>query len=297
MIAVPLVPRRRVAAVPHGAMRSLRRGPGFDLVGTRPYRPGDDVRRVDQRASARRSSQLGRDELLVRQYLTEDATLVVTLVDRRPAMTVVRGSAPGLAKPRAIAAAGRVVLESALAARCLPGYLDHASWIAPDGRAGPANVLQQLESPAGRASGSSLTEALLAALDLGSALPPTTFLFVVSDYLDPPAPELLLLCLARGWDLVPVVIQDPVWEQSFPLLGGVTLPITDPATGRTSLVRISRSDAQSRRTANEQRLERLLSGLAELGLDHVLVSTSDPIGVHAAFTAWAAGRRAGARAL
>jgi uncharacterized protein (DUF58 family) len=278
-------------------MRSLRRGPGFDLVGTRPYRPGDDVRRVDHRASARRSSQLGRDELLVREYLTEEATRVVAVVDRRPAMAVDHGGVPGLAKPAAIAAAGRVVVESALAARCVPGYLDHVSWLAPGGRAGLADVLQRLESPAGRASAGSLRDALQKALDLGDALPPTTFLFVLSDFLDPPDPELLLTCLARGWDLVPVVIQDPVWEQSFPLLGGATLPITDPATGKTMLVRISRSAARSRRTANERRLERLLHGLAELGLDHVLVSTSDPVGVHAAFTAWAAGRRAGARAL
>ena len=34
--------------------------------------------------------------------------------------------------------------------------------------------------------------------------------------------------LAAGWDVVPVVVQDPVWERSFPDVGGVTLPLADP---------------------------------------------------------------------
>ena len=64
---VPLVPRRRIAGVPFGTMPSSRRGAGFDLAGSRPYRPGDDVRLIDRRASARLSSLTGTDEFIVRR--------------------------------------------------------------------------------------------------------------------------------------------------------------------------------------------------------------------------------------
>ena len=54
-LTFPLLPRLRVAGRTFGAMRSRARGYGTDLAGARPYRPGDDVRRIDWRASARLS--------------------------------------------------------------------------------------------------------------------------------------------------------------------------------------------------------------------------------------------------
>ena len=48
--------------------------------------------------------------------------------------------------------------------------------------------------------------------------------------------------LERRWDVVPVVIQDPTWEQSFPDVGGVVVPIADPASGALRYARFSRRD-------------------------------------------------------
>ena len=62
---------------------------------------------------------------------------------------------------------------------------------------------------------------------------------------------------ARGWDVVPVVIQDPLWDRSFPEVGGAALPIADPATGAVSLVRLSRRETAARRAENVARSERL----------------------------------------
>ena len=70
-----------------------------------------------------------------------------------------------------------------------------------------------------------------------SALPSGTFLFVLSDFLEPPPVAAWLEAGARRWDVVPVVIQDPLWEQSFPDVGSVVVPIADPAGGGTRLVR------------------------------------------------------------
>jgi hypothetical protein len=52
-------------------------------------------------------------------------------------------------------------------------------------------------------------------------------------------------------------------------------------------VRLTRREAAARRAENEERLASLLAGLEGLGLDPVLVSSSDPIDILAAFLDWA----------
>src|SRR5205823_2270580 len=78
------------------------------------------------------------------------------------------------------------------------------------------------------------------------------------------------------WDLVPVVVQDPVWEQSFPVIDRLVVPFTDPASGRTAKVRITLEEAGGRRRANEARLAGLLGDFRSLGLDPVVIGDSAP---------------------
>jgi len=132
----------------------------------------------------------------------------------------------------------------------------------------------------------------LAFLDrLRSDLPQGSFLFVLSDFLVPPPTESWLDGLAHGWDIVPVVIQDPLWDQSFPAVGGAALPVGDPATGTVSLVRLSRREATARRVANVARAARLREELGSSGLQAVLLSTTDPYEIDRAFIEWAEERR------
>ena len=126
---------------------------------------------------------------------------------------------------------------------------------------------------------------------LRSDLPAGSFVFVLSDFLVSPPAGVWVGALARGWDIVPIVIQDPVWEQSFPPVGGVALPIADPTSGRVRLVRLSARQAALRRERNEQQLRRLLSDFASFGLEAVLLGTSDPDRIDRAFIAWAESRR------
>src|SRR5256885_402047 len=71
----------------------------------------------------------------------------------------------------------------------------------------------------------------------GRAPPAGSFVFVFSDFLVSPHDHVWIDALEHRWDVVPVVIQDPVWEQSFPDVSGVVVPLADPATGRVSYVR------------------------------------------------------------
>ena len=94
-------------------------------------------------------------------------------------------------------------------------------------------------------------------------------------FLVPPADTAWLHALEFNWDVVPVVIQDPLWEQSFPDASGVVLPLADARTGRVSFVRLTAREAAERRRENEARLERLIDDLRGFDLEPIVVSSSE----------------------
>jgi uncharacterized protein (DUF58 family) len=268
-LTVPLFPRRLVAGPAFGAMRSRTRGgAGLDLVGSRAYRFGDDIRRIDWHASARVSALRGNDEFVVREYLTDEATHVLVALDRGPSMTISRGGLPWLEKAQAAAEAATLIRDSALAAAC---------------------VCTDLEYETGDSR--QLAEALLG---LESVPPPGTMVFALSDFLTPLDDHWHAIS-ARGWDVVPVVIQDPLWERSFPDVGGALLPLADPATGRARATRLTAGEVAARRQENEARFAELMEAFHALDLDVIVVSSSDRGHVYEAFVDWANGRHQGAR--
>ena len=89
-------------------------------------------------------------------------------------------------------------------------------------------------------------------------LPQGSFIFILSDFLaDVPAGTWSALGSAH-WDVVPVVVQDPVWEQSFPDVPGVLVPFASPDGSEDGLVRLEAGEVSLRRRENEYRLARLL---------------------------------------
>jgi hypothetical protein len=92
------------------------------------------------------------------------------------------------------------------------------------------------------------------------------------------------------------VIQDPVWEQSFPDVGSVVVPLMQPGSSRKSLVRLSRREAQERRAANEQRTRETVADLEALGLEPIVLTTSDRDEIFTRFLEWVELRRTGTRA-
>jgi uncharacterized protein (DUF58 family) len=268
-LTFPLHPRRLVAGSAFGAMRSRIRGAGLDLVGSRPYRPGDDVRRIDWHASARLSARQGSDEFVVREHLTDEATEVVVAVDRSPSMALSPPWLPWLRKADAAREAAALIHDSALAAACAATHLDGEP-------------------------GGSIGDALDGLLAARRGPPPGALVFALSDFLAPPD-ERWQAALGRGWDLVPVAIQDPLWERSFPDVAGALLPLADPATGRVRATRLSAGEVAARRLANERRFEQLVQAFHALGLDWVVLASSDRGHVYEAFVDWAHGRHRGAR--
>jgi hypothetical protein len=118
-----------------------------------------------------------------------------------------------------------------------------------------------------------------------------SFVFLLSDFLEQPPAALWLSALTRRWEIVPVVIQDPTWEQSFPAAGPVVLPIVDPDDGAVSQVRLRRSEARAERERRERSRRELLDEISAFGLDPVLVDRADHHGIAEAFLEWAERRR------
>jgi hypothetical protein len=119
--------------------------------------------------------------------------------------------------------------------------------------------------------------------------------FILSDFLSPPTEAAWAWIVELPWEIVPVLIQDPVWEQSFPDVSSVVVPLVDPRTGRPKLVRLSRREARERREANEARFAETVTFLEGLGLDPVVVSSSDPEEIYTRFLEWVALRQEGVR--
>jgi len=298
----PLVPRYRVAGLPFGGAPSRRRGHGSEVAGSRAYVRGDPISTIDWRASARLSTARARDEFVVRERYAEGAPRAVAFCDLRPSMRLYEPPFPWLSKPRALRAAAELIVHSAEAVNAAVAYLDFAGsaarggepfWLAPGAR----SVLERIEArhaevEAADAPEDALTLGLRFLGRFRSELTSGTFVFIVSDFLDAQLDEAAwLTAAARRWEIVPVVVQDPVWERSFPDVAGLVVPLADPRGGRTLEVRLSRRQARVRREANERRHRGLLARLAALGLDPVLLDTSDPREIDRAFLDWAQRRR------
>ena len=295
-LTFPLIPRRPVLALSVGLTRSVRRGVGSDVAGSKPYRPGDDMHAIDWAASARLSTARQSDEFVVRERFAEEAPRIVLVCDRRPAMASPDSALPWLDKAAAMRQAVQLVLASAGASGGYVGYLDYADgephWRPPKGE----RKLLELQDPRLWSSEFGgppdwLERSFDHLARYPRAITAGTFVFLFSDFVPAPPKEAWLATHDHPWDVVPVVIQDPVWEQSFPDVSGIVVPLRDPMSGKLRPVRLTASEADERRSANEERLRGLMATFREADLDPILVSSNDPEQILAEFLVWAATRR------
>ena len=294
-LTFPLVPRRRLVGMAFGGIHGARRGLGTDVAGSRPYLPGDDRDAIDWGASARLSSARGTEEFIVREHFTDEAPRVVIVTDHRPEMALCPPEFPWLRKNEAMRVAAELVTDSVAEARGFVGYLDldegdgEPYWQPPTTQAG----LRTLDDRHLRAPFRAPPDTIERSLEfLGStrrAVPPGSFVFVVSDFLVRPRADAWERALDRHWDVVPIVVQDPLWEQSFPVLDGIVLPLAEP-NGRVRLVRLRAEEAAARRDEHERRLDELLRELHSFGMHPILVSSTDPEDVYEGFVNWASER-------
>jgi uncharacterized protein (DUF58 family) len=293
-LAFPLVSRRRLAGSPLGTQRSVRRGRGSETAGTRAYLPGDPIATIEWWASARLSAARGSDEFIVRERFAEEAPVVAIVLDQRPSMGIYRLPSPWLDKPAATAIAVRAVVESADAIRGVVGAFDGtptgSGFVLPTrGRA--RIVLRSLERPRFDAPDDSLDAAVWRLAQRRGQLPAGSFVFVISDFLGSFADASRALLRSLRCEVVPVVVQDPTWERSYPDVWGVLLPLVDVATGAAGSARLTRREVAERRRAHEARFDGLVRRFRTAGMDPVILDEANPDLIHEAFLGWAARRQ------
>jgi uncharacterized protein (DUF58 family) len=284
----PLIPRRRVIGLAFGGVRSVRRGTGSDVAGSRRYIPGDDMAWIAWAASARLSAAHDSDEFIVHELFADESPRVVVVADRRPSMGIGASVLRTLDKPRALLAIIDLIGMSARAARSLTGYVDHAEgevyWRPPrtDRLAEPGTFERPFRAP---------NDAVTLGLEhLGRHkrdLPTQAFVFVISDFLVAPEPAVWQEAIGHRWELVPVVVQDPVWERTFPDVGAITVPYADPKTGGVVPIYLTHTEAERLRVEHEERSASLTRFFRSLGIEPVEVCSHHVGDVLAAFLRWA----------
>ncbi|MBA2384428.1 MAG: DUF58 domain-containing protein, partial [Actinobacteria bacterium] len=205
-----LVPRRRLIGMTFGTMRSVRRGRGSEVAGSRPYRRGDEIRSIDWAASARVSSARGQDEFVVRERYADEGPRVVVVCDRSPGFSFFSPPLPWLDKGAVMRVAVQLVLASSAEAGGFVGYVDFADgeprWLPPRGERRLAQVRdERLASTEFTAPSDGVERSLEHLFQHSRTVTAGSFVFVCSDFLTPPAAHTWLTAVEHLWDVIPVV--------------------------------------------------------------------------------------------
>ncbi len=273
-----LVLARPVGGPHAGRHTGVRAGLGDQFRGHVPYSPGDDPRRIDWRAVARR------DRLVLRQTDAEDALSLVLLVDAAGGMAYGTGTSN---KQRHAAALAAALAHLALRQGDNLGFAlgrDGALELAQlRPRSGPSRLGALAHALTREASGVCPLPDLVAAV--APTLPRRSLVLLLSDLLDPDptrpdADEQLLRGLAalrsRGHDvvLVQVLHRD---ELELPWTERGMLRFEDPRGAREAV----EGHAPGLRPAYLERLHAHLGGLergcAESGLHLHRTVTDEPL--------------------
>jgi uncharacterized protein (DUF58 family) len=251
-----------------GAYRSNFRGTGIEFESVRPYEPGDDVRTIDWKVTAR----VG--EPFIKTYV-EDRTLILQLlVDTSRSMDFGSGE-----KSKREAAAEVCALLALVAARnqdqvglCL--FADEPGLhLAPKkGQHHVLRLIREVMAAPATGRGSSLARVLEHQL---RHLKRRSLVLVVSDFLGTDAWEDELARLARRHDVIAVRVFDPLEEE---LPGAGWLELCEIESGRAFDVdaRSARARAEWAAAARARRAQ-LLSSLRKARVDLVEVATDSDV--------------------
>ena len=200
--------------------------------------------------------------------------------DRRPEMSSSARRCRGSTSRRPCARVVELILASAGAAGGFVGYLDYADgephWRQPKGE---RKLIEIRDERLWSSEYGGPPDWLERSIDHLAAHPravtPGTFVFVLSDFIPPPSKEMWLTAIEHRWDIVPVVIQDPTWEQSFPDVSGIVVRCATRARAGSS-VRLRAKEAARARSQRGAPAWSLLETFRSLDIDPVVVSSSDP---------------------
>jgi uncharacterized protein (DUF58 family) len=249
-----------------GVYQSPMRGPGFDFDEHQPYRPGDDVRRIDWNVTARMGAPF------VRHTHAERELNVMIVMDVSKSMSM---GSERYSKKEALTYITGSILFSALSDQINTGFLafsDSVLAFSPPRRTRAAawSVLDQcwsLMSPSKR------TLMRPALSHLLTTLKRMSIVFIVSDFMtdDDALGSGELSHLASRHDLVAVVPEDRS-ELELPKGSGY-LRVRDVETGRHASIGLGKRASARYSEAVRERHEALSRAFYRVPMDHVFVPT------------------------
>ncbi|HEX9367128.1 MAG TPA: DUF58 domain-containing protein [Vicinamibacterales bacterium] len=255
---------RKMRAPRAGPFTSRQRGQGFDFDELQPYRPGDDVRRIDWNVTARLDAPFVRHthaerelNMMIAIDISRSMDLGTSHYSKREAMMFVTAS----------------LLFSALASQINTGLLafsDRVAVASPPRRTRAA-AWAVLEACWAAPRGSGRTALVPMVRQLARSLKRMSIVFLVSDFLSDEdlfgGPDLRVL--AARHDVIAVVPEDPM-EAELPAGPGY-LRVSDLESGRRATVSLgARSRARFAAEARRRR-EALAAAFYRVPMEHVFV--------------------------
>ena len=205
-----LYARRTVDGILHGIHRSRRKGVSSDFDHHKNYQPGDPLKHVDWKASARH------DRVYVKRYMEDTALTVRLVVDRSGSMRRASNGGPSkyLQGARLAACLAYLVLKEHDRVGLTLACAGDAQWIpAGAGETQLVRILQALAAREGETA-DSLDEALRAVLERNER---RGLVVLVSDLMFDPVPvrQQLSRLHAQGHEVLVFQVRDPA-EEEFP---------------------------------------------------------------------------------
>jgi len=251
-----------------GAYTSPLRGPGFDFDEHQPYRPGDDVRRIDWNVTARMNAPYVRHthaerelNVMIALDVSRSMELGESHRSKKEVLTFITGS----------------LLFSALSDQINTGFMAFADRVVafnqPRRTRGAAwAVLEQCWSLAPHPGPTRIVPAIQ---HLARTLKKTSVVFLVSDFMSDE--DLFasrdLAVLAARHDVIAVIPEDPS-ETSLPAGRGY-LHVRDLESGRDVAVALGARSRRAYAADARRRRESLARAFYRASIDHVFVPTDE----------------------
>lgn len=263
-----------------GERASRAKGSGSEFADFRPYQPGDDIRSLDARVTARLGVPVVREFVLAQQLpilLLLDASASMGLGSTRPGSMGLGSMAPG--RPAKFELARQLAATLAFVALA-GGDLVQAASFGPELRVSPrmqgVNRASELlgwlgashVAQRGSGAGMSLSGALRAT---AGRAPRGALVIVVSDFLSEDAPEALGLAHARRQEVLAVQVLSPEELDPARLFGGKAssdksaVRLDDVESGEHAVVVLDAATLERYRTALNAWNETLRQRLSQHG--------------------------------
>ena len=262
--SLELTINRRLDGVLHGNHQGITPGHGSEPGESRPYQPGDDVRRIDWNVTARTGETYVRDQVAdhdLTAWLVVDASAAMrfgTVRDDKSSTAIAAAACIGFLTARHQNRLGAVIVAGS-----------HVRVLPPRGGRDQVRVIISAIAGARTADGEGRADLSAALHRVGAVARRRGFVAVISDF---PGTEWAdaLGRLGQRHDLLTITVRDPR-EYDLPEVGWVEF--RDPATGDQREYRVTASVREEfARAAREDRGERI-DALRRAGAEVIELTT------------------------